>query len=129
MPRAHGIGVTSSRTAQFGSLPAATRTTPGPTRSATMASDSRIVRPCSAAGTNEGAHRLLDRLLRRWKLLGVLEAAEGEVLQRLAAESGDGGLDGGDLIHHVDAVAALFDHALDAPGLTFDPLQAIDHLG
>jgi hypothetical protein len=84
---------------------------------------------CSAASANEGPDSLFHRDLRGRELFGMLETEECKGLQYFAAEGIGRGFDRGDLVHDVDAVSAVFDHALDAFRLTLDFLQTFDHLG
>src|SRR5665213_3451336 len=51
----------------------------------------------------------------------VVEQAERDLVER--------GLDGADLRQHVDAVAVLFDHALDATDLPLDAAQPCEQRG
>ena len=50
----------------------------------------------------------------------IVEQPEGDLVE--------GGLHGGDLGEHVDAVAVVLDHALDAADLALDPGEAVEEL-
>jgi hypothetical protein len=56
---------------------------------------------------------------------GVLNAMGDVIAQDLLFEPPEGGANGGNLRHDIDAVAILLDHARDATHLAFDPIQPL----
>src|SRR5262245_28846989 len=68
-------------------------------------------------------HQLLRSLL-LLRRLSADHAVIRVVLEQLEGDLVQGGLDRRDLGHHVDAVAVLLDHVLDAPDLPLDAVQA-----
>src|SRR5262249_60657771 len=56
----------------------------------------------------------------------VLDAVRHVVAQDLVLEPAQGGAHGGDLRHHVDAIAVVLDHAGEAAHLALDPAEPLE---
>ena len=74
------------------------------------------------------AHQLIRQRLRAPLAMTVDHTVAGVAVQQTEGDLVERRLNGGDLGDHIDAVAIVFDHSLDASHLTFDPLQAVEEL-
>src|SRR5690606_27357958 len=93
----------------------AARSHQGPARSPAQSD------PLLAPGAHHRADHGGDRLGRLAEVVRVCYAVEGELLQHSDAETVRCGLQSGDLVQHLLAVASLIDHPLNPSRLPLDP--------
>src|SRR5215210_7766601 len=77
----------------------------------------------------DGAHHLVGQLLRGPGAVALDDAVLHVLVEQAERHLVECGLDRADLRQHVDAVAVVIDHLLDAPGLALDALEAGEDLG
>ena len=95
--------------------------------SPTLAITSATRRSAPAHEPPDGGHHLvgaIDALL----ALGAHDAMARVVVEQAERDLVERGLDRADLGEHVDAVAVVLDHALDAADLALDAPQALEEL-